>query len=73
VPPALRRLAPDLLHGHPMRRIGVAVAIGVVLGSMGALGVAYAAAGVAMGLGTALVGPRRWPDPIPVGASRRSR
>jgi hypothetical protein len=56
-----------------MRRIGVAVAIGVVLGSMGAVGVAYAAAGVALGLGTALVGPRRWPTPAPVRESRRQR
>jgi hypothetical protein len=48
-----------------MRRIGMAVAFGVVLGSVGAVGIAYAAAGVALGLGTALVGPRRWPAPLP--------
>ena len=58
-------LAPDLLSPPSMRRIGMAVAFGVVLGSVGAVGIAYAAAGVALGLGTAIVGPRRWPAPLP--------
>ena len=48
----------------------MAVAFGVVLGSVG---VAYAAAGVALGLRTALVGPRRWPAPLPAGDPGRPR